>query len=78
VIIRENRAYDQILGDVVGGNGDPSLAVFGDSSTYAEYPVVTPNAHALVQGFPLFDNYHAWPHCTRTVLVVPLLTFGPC
>jgi hypothetical protein len=58
VIIRENRTYDQILGDVVGGNGDPSLAVFGDSSTYAEYPVVTPNAHALVHRFPLFDNYY--------------------
>jgi len=58
VIIRENRTYDQILGDVVGGNGDPSLAVFGDHSTYAEYPVVTPNAHALVQRFPLFDNYY--------------------
>ena len=31
VIIRENRTYDQMLGDVVGGNGDPSLAVFGDN-----------------------------------------------
>jgi YVTN family beta-propeller protein len=58
VIIRENRTYDQILGDVVGGNGDPSLAVFGDNSTYAAYPKVTPNAHALVQRFPLFDNYY--------------------
>jgi YVTN family beta-propeller protein len=58
VIIRENRTYDQILGDVVGGNGDASLAVFGDHSTYAEYPVVTPNAHAIVQRFPLFDNYY--------------------
>ena len=58
VIIRENRTYDQILGDVVGGNGDPALAVFGDSSSYAAYPVVTPNAHALVQRFPLFDNYY--------------------
>jgi YVTN family beta-propeller protein len=58
VIIRENRTYDQVLGDVVGGNGDASLAVFGDSSTYAEYPVVTPNAHALVQRFPLLDNFY--------------------
>jgi len=57
VIIRENRTYDQMLGDVAGGNGDPSLAVFGDDSTYAEYPVVTPNAHALVQRFPLLDNF---------------------
>ena len=58
VIIRENRTYDQILGDVAGGNGDPSLAVFGDNATYAAYPVVTPNAHALVQRFPLFDNFY--------------------
>jgi len=58
VIIRENRTYDQMLGDVVGGNGDPSLAVFGDNSTYAQYPVVTPNAHALVQRFPLLDNFY--------------------
>ncbi len=58
VIIRENRTYDQILGDVTEGNGDASLAVFGDSSTYAAYPVVTPNAHTLVQRFPLLDNFY--------------------
>jgi YVTN family beta-propeller protein len=58
VIIRENRTYDQILGDVVGGNGDGSLATFGDSSTYTPYPVVTPNAHALIQRFPLLDNFY--------------------
>jgi YVTN family beta-propeller protein len=50
VIIRENRTYDQILGDVAGGNGAPSLAVFGAG--------VTPNAHALVQRFPLLDNFY--------------------
>ncbi len=55
LIIRENRTYDQILGDVAGGNGDASLAVFGDNSTYGS---VTPNAHTLVQRFPLFDNYY--------------------
>ena len=38
LIIRENRTYDQMLGDVAEGNGDPTLAVFGDHSTYAEYP----------------------------------------
>src|SRR5208282_1532397 len=54
VIIRENRTYDQILGDVVGGNGDPTLATFGDSSAYTAYPQVTPNAHSLVERFPLF------------------------
>ena len=58
LIIRENRTYDQMLGDVAGGNGDPTLAVFGDDSTYAAYPVVTPNAHALVQRFPLLDNFY--------------------
>ena len=55
VIIRENRTYDQMLGDVEGGNGDASLAVFGDNSTFGP---VSPNAHALVQRFPLFDNFY--------------------
>ncbi len=55
LIIRENRTYDQILGDVAAGNGDPTLAVFGDNATYGP---VTPNAHALVERFPLFDNYY--------------------
>jgi DNA-binding beta-propeller fold protein YncE/phospholipase C len=55
LIIRENRTYDQILGDVAGGNGDPSLAVFGDNATYGS---VTPNAHTLVQRFPLLDNFY--------------------
>jgi YVTN family beta-propeller protein len=55
VIIRENRTYDQMLGDVAGGNGDASLAVFGDNPTFGP---VTPNAHALVQRFPLFDNFY--------------------
>jgi YVTN family beta-propeller protein len=55
VIIRENRTYDQVLGDVAGGNGDPSLAVFGNNATSGG---VTPNAHALVQRFPLLDNFY--------------------
>jgi YVTN family beta-propeller protein len=50
LIIRENRTYDQILGDVAAGDGDPSLAVFGGQDT--------PNAHQLVQRFPLFDNFY--------------------
>jgi YVTN family beta-propeller protein len=50
LIIRENRTYDQVLGDVTAGNGDASLAVFGGKDT--------PNAHALVQRFPLFDNFY--------------------
>jgi YVTN family beta-propeller protein len=50
LIIRENRTYDQVLGDVAAGNGSPSLAVFGGP--------ITPNAHALVQRFPLLDNFY--------------------
>ena len=60
VIIRENRTYDQILGDVVGGNGDPTLATFGDGTAASEYGIGpdTPNAHTLVQRFPLLDNFY--------------------
>ena len=59
LIIRENRTYDQILGDVAAGNGDSSLAVFGDNnSVTGQAGPVTPNAHALVERFPLFDNYY--------------------
>jgi YVTN family beta-propeller protein len=55
MIIRENRTYDQILGDVAAGDGDASLAVFGfDGKTHLD----TPNAHALVTRFPLFDNFY--------------------
>ncbi len=50
LIIRENRTYDQILGDVPGGNGDAFLAVFGAG--------VTPNAHEIVKRFPLLDNFY--------------------
>jgi YVTN family beta-propeller protein len=57
LIIRENRTYDQILGDVAAGNGDPSLAVFGDGSVAGGTPV-TPNVHALVKRFPLLDNFY--------------------
>jgi YVTN family beta-propeller protein len=57
LIVRENRTYDQILGDVAKGNGDPSLAVFGVGPIAGPQPV-TPNVHALVQRFPLLDNYY--------------------
>jgi YVTN family beta-propeller protein len=57
LIIRENRTYDQVLGDVAAGNGDPSLAVFGDGSAAGGTPV-TPNMHALVTRFPLLDNFY--------------------
>jgi YVTN family beta-propeller protein len=49
-VIRENRSYDQVLGDEPQGNGDPSLTIFGDS--------ITPNAHALARRFVLFDNFY--------------------
>ena len=49
-VIRENRTYDQVLGDLEQGNGDPSLAIFGEE--------VTPNAHALAREFVLFDNFY--------------------
>jgi YVTN family beta-propeller protein len=57
LIIRENRTYDQILGDVAAGNGDPSLAVFGDGAVAGGTPV-TPNVHRLVTRFPLLDNFY--------------------
>jgi YVTN family beta-propeller protein len=47
-IIKENRTYDQVLGDVTEGNGDPSLCNFGEH--------VTPNEHKLVTDFTLLDN----------------------
>jgi YVTN family beta-propeller protein len=50
MIIRENRTYDQVLGDVAAGDGDSSLAVFGSKDT--------PNAHDLVKRFPLLDNFY--------------------
>jgi len=49
-IIKENRTYDQVFGDLPQGNGDPSLAIFGRT--------VTPNLHALAEQFVLFDNYY--------------------
>lgn len=47
-IIRENRTYDQVFGDIKRGNGDSSLCLFGKN--------VTPNAHALAEEFVLLDN----------------------
>ena len=57
MIIRENRTYDQMLGDVAAGNGDPSLAVFGDGAAAGGTPV-SPNVHTLVTRFPLLDNFY--------------------
>ncbi len=50
-VVRENRTYDQMLGDVSRANGDPKLTLFGEN--------VTPNMHALVTRFPLLDNVFA-------------------
>ena len=47
-IIKENRTYDQVLGDVKPGNGDADLCAFGER--------VTPNQHKLVREFALLDN----------------------
>ena len=66
-IIKENRTYDQVLGDLPQGNGDPKLCDLGRR--------ITPNAHALAEQFTLFDNAyvagtnsadgHAW--CTQSL-----------
>lgn len=47
-IIKENRTYDQVLGDLAGANGDASLAMYGER--------VTPNEHAIARRFGIFDN----------------------
>jgi hypothetical protein len=47
-IIKENRTYDQVLGDLPQGNGDPSLCIFGER--------VTPNQHKISRDFVLLDN----------------------
>ena len=49
-VIRENRTYDQILGDLERGNGDPNLCLFGEE--------VTPNAHAIAREFVVLDNFY--------------------
>ncbi|MBZ2184052.1 MAG: hypothetical protein K7J46_05020 [Bryobacter sp.] len=49
-IIRENRTYDQVLGDMPKGKGDPRLTIFGRN--------VTPNAHKIAEEFVLLDNLY--------------------
>jgi len=49
-IVKENRTYDQVLGDVKEGNGDTSLVLFGER--------ITPNQHKLVKEFVLLDNFY--------------------
>ncbi|MFB3827633.1 MAG: bifunctional YncE family protein/alkaline phosphatase family protein [Bryobacteraceae bacterium] len=49
-IVKENRTYDQVLGDMKQGNGDPSLVLFGER--------ITPNHHKLAREFVLLDNFY--------------------
>ena len=49
-VIRENRTYDQVLGDMRQGNGDASITLFGEE--------VTPNAHKISRDYVLFDNFY--------------------
>ncbi|MEN9599240.1 MAG: hypothetical protein RL596_1551 [Bacteroidota bacterium] len=49
-VIKENRTYDQVLGDMKEGNGDPRLVLFGEN--------ITPNQHALAREFVLLDNFY--------------------
>src|SRR5262249_22231161 len=50
LLVKENRTYDQVYGDMTEGNGDPTLAQFGAK--------VTPNQHALAKQFGLYDNVY--------------------
>jgi YVTN family beta-propeller protein len=81
-IVKENRTYDQVLGDLDRGNGDPSLAEFGN--------VITPNQHKLASQFVDLDNFlcsgevsgNGWPWSTAAretdlnVKTVPLSYAG--
>lgn len=49
-IIKENRTYDQVFGDIAKGNGDPRITIFGRD--------VTPNQHALAEEWVLLDNLY--------------------
>ena len=49
-VIKENRTYDQVFGDMPQGNGEPNLCLFPET--------ITPNHHALVREFVLLDNFY--------------------
>jgi DNA-binding beta-propeller fold protein YncE len=49
-VIKENRTYDQVFGDIPKGNGDPAICLFPEQ--------VTPNHHALANQFVLLDNFY--------------------
>jgi DNA-binding beta-propeller fold protein YncE len=50
-IIKENKTYDQVFGDMLKGRGDKDLCIYGEN--------ITPNQHKLATDFCLFDNYYA-------------------
>ncbi len=56
-IIKENRTYDQVFGDIPRGNGDPSLVMFGEE--------VTPNHHKLANEYVLLDNLYCNGHVSK-------------
>jgi len=56
-VIKENRTYDQVFGDIERGNGDPSLVLFGKN--------VTPNQHLLTDKFVLMDNLYTDGECSQ-------------
>jgi YVTN family beta-propeller protein len=66
-IVKENRTYDQVLGDIPQGNGDPQLTLFGAANT--------PSLHALARRFVLLDNFYdngeasgdGWPWSTQAM-----------
>lgn len=66
-IVKENRTYDQVLGDIPKGNGDSSLTLFGRN--------ITPSLHALANRFVLLDNFYdsgeasgdGWPWSTQAM-----------
>lgn len=55
-IIKENRTYDQILGDMKQGDGDPGLCIYGEE--------ITPNTHKLSEEFMLLDNFYVSGKCS--------------
>ena len=55
-VIKENRTYDQVFGDIATGDGDPKLCTFGER--------VTPNQHAIARQFSLLDNYYCSGVCS--------------
>src|SRR5207237_9112258 len=80
-IVKENRTYDQVLGDMPEGNGDPKLCLFPEP--------VTPNEHEIAREFVLLDNFfaeaevsadgHEWSmgaYATDFVVKMWLLSYG--